>query len=156
VEKETAFLAGNPTPAEQQACKNDRPVFFYLQIAEPDFQQACQNVSIRTEKPIALNDMLAGNKDNRWLPNTTTLRRASLQPIRKVLTLGENTLHPSVPEAVGSKFIRKYWQIRIRLHGSVYQKTVVFLFAAPTEIKISHDRILQKIFFVRINKDSFG
>jgi hypothetical protein len=66
-----------------------------------------------------------------------------------VLTLGENKLHPSVPEDGGGKFIRKFWQIPVRLHGLLYQKTVVFLFAAPTEIQISHDGI-----FVRINKDS--
>ena len=112
-------------------------------IAQPDFQWACQNMSIQTDTPIAMNDMVAGNNDDRWLPNTTTLRRASLQPIREVLTLGENTLHPSVPEAGGSKFIRKFWQIPIRIHGSKYQKIGDFLFAAPTQIQISHDRILQ-------------
>jgi hypothetical protein len=38
VAKETAFLVGNPTSAEQQACRQDRLVFFFLQQAEPDFQ----------------------------------------------------------------------------------------------------------------------
>ena len=38
VVKEAAFHVRYPTPAEQQACRYDRPVFFYLQLAEHDFK----------------------------------------------------------------------------------------------------------------------
>jgi len=32
VVKDAAFVVGNPTLAEQQACRQDRPAFFYLQL----------------------------------------------------------------------------------------------------------------------------
>jgi len=101
-------------------------------------------MSIQTERPIALNNIVAGNKEDGWLQNTTKLRPVSLQPIGEVLALGENTLHPSPSlKLEAARLFESFWQIPIRLHGLLYQKTVVSLFTAPTEIQVSYDRILR-------------
>jgi hypothetical protein len=61
--------------------------------------------------------MVAGNSDGQWVQNMTTVRLASLQPIRGLVTLRTITLHPSVLEDGDSKFIRKVGQLPIRLYG---------------------------------------
>ena len=87
--------------------------------------------------------MVAGNSDGQWVQNMTTVRLASLQPIRELVTLRTITLHPSVLEDGDSKFIRKVGQLPIRLYGFLYQKTVALLLTALTEYRTSPERILQ-------------
>lgn len=108
VVKEATFLVGNPTAAEQEACRQDRPVFLYLQLAELHFKYGPSERVNTNRKADLTNEIVAGNKDHRWLWNTTTMRPASLQPIREYWRQGKTRCIRPWPEAGGSNFIRKF------------------------------------------------